>query len=115
MVSECGKGFWPGAEVIIFVSEVALLADEPRQHASAEPALADARVEHCSFVARIRADDEDCVRPVNANDRRIEEVGPSAEFRMELRTVLATINVGRAELSEQHLQRKHFLDRRQIA
>ena len=34
---------------------------------------------------------------------------------MELRTILATVDVGRTKIGEQRLEREHFLDRRQIA
>ena len=115
MVGEGGERFRPGAEVVVFVGEVGHFADEPGQHAAPEPALTNARVEHRRFVARIRTDDEDRVGLVDSRDRRIEDVGRAAEFRMELRTILATVDVGRAEPGEQRLQREHFLDRRQIA
>ena len=98
MVGERGKRFRPGAEVIALVGQVGLFAEDARQHAALQPALADARVEHRRFAARIRADDEDRVRLVDARDRRIEQIGRAAEFRMQLRTVLAAVDVRRAEL-----------------
>ena len=115
MVGECGKRFGRRAKVIVFEGEVGHFANEPRQHAAAEPSLTDACIEHRRFVARIRADDENRVRLVDAGNRRIEKVGRTSKLRMELRTILAAVDVGRTELGEQRLEREHFLDRRQIA
>ena len=40
MVDETGKAFGPGAQIIIAVSEIGLLADDADQQIALEPALA---------------------------------------------------------------------------
>ena len=48
-------------------------------------------------------------------DRRIENIAGAAEFRIELRAVLAAIERRDAEALHQQLQREDFLRRREIA
>ncbi len=88
-----------------------LLADQPdgQLPLGLTPALEDAGVEHRRLVARIGADQEDGVGLVDACDGGIEQIGGAAERRIELRAVLAAIDVGRAELLGEKLQREHFL------
>ena len=72
----------PGAEVIIVISKVGLLADQAEQHIALEETLADAGVEHGCFAPRIDADQHDGVGVVDAGDGRIEQIAGAAEYRM---------------------------------
>ncbi len=93
--------FWSRAQVIVFVGEIGACADDADRRAALEPPLANTRVEDRRLVARVRADDENSVSLVDAGDRRVEEIGRAAKFRMQFRAVLTTVDIGRAELGEQ--------------
>ena len=115
MLGEGGERLRAGAEIIVAVGQVGLLADDADQAIALQPALADAGVEHRRFEARIRADDHDRVGLVDAGDRRIEQIGGAAELRIELGAVLAAIDARGAELVHQPLEGEHFLDAGEIA
>ena len=115
MLGDLSQRLRPRAEMIVVIGQIGLLADDADQHAAFQPALADARVEHRGFAARVRADDDDGIGLVDARDGRVEKIGRAAEFRIQLRAVLAAIDVGRAELSDEVLEREHLLDGREVA
>ena len=115
MIDEGGERVRPGAEIIVFVGQVGLLADDADQAIALEPALADAGVEHRRLDARVRADNHDRVGFVDAGDSRIEQVAGAAELGIELRAVLAAIEIGDAERVHQPLEREHLFDAGEIA
>ena len=61
-----------GAQVLVVVGEIRRFADDADVRA-AQPSLADARVQHRRFEARVRADQQDRVGFVDAGDGRVEE------------------------------------------
>ena len=79
------------------------------------PALQDAGIEHRRFEARIGADEQNRVGLVDALDRGVEQIGGAAERGIELGAVLPAIDIGRAELLGESLQREHLLGRGKIA
>ena len=114
-VGDLGQGLGPRAEIVVSVSEIHILADQPDRDASLglARALEDAGVEHRRLVARIGADEQEGVGLVDAGDGRIEQIARAAERGIELGAVLAAIDIGRAELGGEQLQRKHLLGRLQ--
>ena len=78
----------------------------PMAHmAAVQVALADARVQHRRFEARIGADQQDRIGLVDAADAGVEDV--AAARAVEHGAVLAAVDVGRAEARHQVLQRHH--------
>ena len=106
---------WSSAQVIVFVSQIGVGADDAYRRAALEPALANARVEDGRLVARVGANDENSVSLIDTGDRRVEKIGCAAKLRMQFRAILTAVDIGRAELAEQRLEREHFFDRRQVA
>ena len=112
---DIGQRLRPGAEIVIGVGEIGLLADQADRKIARAPALADAGVEHGRFPARIGADDEQRVGLLDAGDGGVEEVGRPAPGRIERGAILAAVDVGDAEPRHQILEREHLLDRGEIA
>src|SRR5262249_53942560 len=110
-----GEGLRAGAEVLIRISEVGALADQTDRKAAPAPALADTRVEHSRFPARIRAGDEQCVGLFDSGNCGIEEISRPAPARIERRAVLPAIEVGATEPRQQLLEREDLLDCGKIA
>jgi hypothetical protein len=69
-----------------------------------QPRLADARVQHRRFPARIGADQQQRVRCFDALECRVEEIGLTRSGR-QLRAILPAIEVGNPEAAQQILQR----------
>ena len=116
-VGELGQSFGAGAEIVVSISEIGLdtdQADGQTALALADP-LEDAGIQHRRLVARIGADQQDGVGLLDAFDRRIEQIRRAAERRIELGAVLAAIDIGRAELLCEKLQREHLLGRAEVA
>ena len=114
---ELGEGLRAGAEMLIRIGEVGLRPDQAdgKMPLRLPPALQDAGIEHRRFEARIGADEQNCVGMVDALDRRVEQIGGAAERGIELGAVLPAIDIGRAELLGEKLQREHLLGRGEIA
>ena len=116
-VGDLGQSLGAGAEIVVSISEIGLDTDQ----ADGQTALAladtleDAGIQHRRLVARIGADQQDRVGLLDAFDRRVEQIGRAAERRIELGAVLAAIDIGRAELLSEKLQREHLLGRAEIA
>ena len=110
-----GERLRAGAEIAVGIGQVGLLADQADREIAHAPALADARVEHRCFAARIRADDQQRVGLLDARDGGVEQVGRPAPLRVERGAVLPAIEIDDAEPSHQVLQREDLLDRREIA
>src|SRR5438034_7075368 len=81
---------------------------------SLEIALAQPRVHQRGFRARVRAEEQTNIRPLDAADRRVEQVAGAAT-RIELGAVLATIEARRSHPAEELLQREHRFGIAQIA
>ena len=78
------------------------------------PALADARVENGSFLARVGADDQERIGLLDPGNGRIED--PGRPSRLGVKGVAALHGqIGRTVLAEQILEREHLLDRGEIA
>ena len=72
-----------GAEIGVGIGEIGLLADHAdRSGIALEEALADARIQHRRFLARIGADQHDRVGLFDAGNGRVEQIAGAAEFRM---------------------------------
>src|SRR4029077_14976560 len=107
---EFGEELRAGAERLIVVSEVGLRADEADCEATLRltEALEDAGIEHRRLEARVGTDQENGVGPLDAFDGRVEQIGSAAERRIELCPVLPAIDIGRAKLPGENLQREHL-------
>ncbi len=112
---QIGQGFRPGAEIVVFVGEIGLLADDANRESPGAPALADAGIEHRRFAARIGADDQQSVGALDAGNGRIEQVACPAPCRLKHRAVLARVDIGAAKSRHQILEREQVFDRREIA
>src|ERR1700730_5024663 len=77
-------------------------------------ALAQPRVHQRGFPARVRAEEQTNIRPLDAGNRRVEQVAGAAT-RIELGAVLPTIEARRSNPGEELLQREHRLGVAQIA
>ena len=115
VVEERGERIGAGAEIGVIVGEIGALADHPDLEVRVAPALADAGVEHRRFLARIGADDHHAVGFIDPGDGRVEEVARAAPFGIEHGAVLAAVEVRRAELPDQLLEREHLLDAAEVA
>ncbi len=58
------------AEIVIAIGEVGVIADDRDRRAPGAPGLADARIEHRRFLARIGADVEDGIGFLDAGNGR---------------------------------------------
>ena len=67
------------------------------------------------LMARIGADEKNRIGLVDASDGGVEQIGRAAERGIEFRAILAAIDIGRAELLGEQLQREHLLGRGEIA
>src|SRR5580692_4175177 len=101
--------------MLIAICQISLETDDAYRRAALEPALAYARVEHRRLVARVRANDKKGIGLVDAGNCRVKKIGCAAKFRMQFRTILTAVDVGRAELAEQRLEREHLFDCRKVA
>src|SRR6185437_12280074 len=89
-------------------SEVELGPDRRRLEAALEPALAQPRIDDRRLEARVAADEEAGIGFFDAGDGGVEEVAGAAR-RIERGAVLAAIEMGRAQLRHQILERHHRL------
>ena len=114
---DLGQRLGAGAEIVIGIGEIHLRADQPDRDLglSMPRALEDAGIEHRRLVARIGADQQDGVGMVDAGDGGIEQIGGAAERGIEFGAVLAAIDIGRAELVGEQLEREHLLAGSEIA
>ena len=101
--------------MIVFICQLGFGADDAYRRAAPEPAFPNARVEDGRLVTRAGADDENSVGLIDPGNRRVEKIGCAAKLGVQFRAILAAVDVGRAELAQQRLEREHFFDRRQIA
>ena len=93
---ELAERLRPGAEIVVGIGQVdAARRSAPIGKLPGAPALADARVEHRRFLARIGADDQQRVGLLDAGDGRVEQVARAAERRIERRAVLPAVDVRR--------------------
>ena len=114
--SEFGEGLGAGAEIIVGIGQVDVLADHAdRAVAPTRQRLRMRTLSTGGLDARVRADDQDRVRLLDAGDRRVEQVGAAAMRRVQLGAVLPGSRCWRRRAPHQQLQREHFLDRREIA
>src|SRR5262249_60679772 len=97
-----------GTQVFVRVGKVGTLADE-RDGATLTPALADARIEHCGLEPRVGADKQNDIGSFDTLNAAVEEIASAAEPRIELGAVLAAVEIGRAEASEEIAQGEHLL------
>src|ERR1700731_2182698 len=88
------------AEIVVTVGEIGLGADQADLELAAAPALADARVENGSLLARIRAHDQKRISLLDAGNGRIENVGGATVLRIEGLAALHR-EIDRAKLGEQ--------------
>ncbi len=116
-VGDLGERLGAGAEIVVSIGEVFILADQAdgKLALALAGALQNTGIEHRRFMARIGADQKNRVGLIDAGDGGIEEVGGAAEGRIELGAVLAAIDVGRAERIGEKLEREHFLRRGKVA
>ena len=111
---QCGQHAGRRAKFLHPIGQIGLAADQADRNIAGQPPLADARVQHRRFAARIGADQQDRVGILDAGDRGVERVEVAAR-RIEPGTILAAIEVGRAERRHQVLQRQHALGVAQVA
>ncbi|OIQ74570.1 hypothetical protein GALL_437730 [mine drainage metagenome] len=111
---EIAKRVRPRAEIVIGVGKIGLGADDPDLELSAAPALADAGIENGRLFARVRAHDQKRVGLFDTGNGRIEDVGGAPRLATE---GVAALNreIDGAAFRKQLLQRKHLLDRGEIA
>ena len=116
-VGDLGERLGAGAEIIVGIGQVGILTDEPNGYfaLSLTPALKDARIQHGRLMARIGADEKDRIGLVDAGDGGVEEIGRPSKRGIECRAILAAIDIRRAELLGEQLQREHLLRGGQIA
>ena len=101
------------AEIVVIIGEIGLGADQADLELAGAPALADARVENGSLLARVGADDQERIGLLDPGNGRIED--PGRPSRLGIKGVAALHRqIGRTVLAEQILQREHFLDRGEI-
>jgi hypothetical protein len=105
----------PSAEIIVAIGEIGALADQADRKGAHAPTLADARVEHGRFAARIGGDDEQCVRLIDSGDGGVEQVARPAPCWIEHRAVLPAVKIDDAEPRHQILEGEGFLDRGKVA
>ena len=105
----------PGAEVLVRVSEIGPLADQPDRQGAGAPTLADTRVENGCFASRVRANEQQGIRLLDSGNAGVEEIARPPPRRIEHRAVLPAIQIGHAEPRHQILEREDFLDRCEIA
>src|SRR5579859_1723728 len=72
-----------GAEMVARVGQIGLGADHTDLELARAPALANARVENGSFLARVRTHDQKRVGLVDAGNRRIENIGGASGAGIE--------------------------------
>ena len=104
----------PGAKLLGRIGQVGLGADQTDRHAGGEPALADAGIQYRRFLARVAADDQQRIGVFDAGDAGVEAV-EVAPRHIQPRTVLAAVEVRRAQRDHELFQRQHALDVAQIA
>src|SRR3989337_4089766 len=104
-VGDLGQRLGAGAEIVVSIGEVFILADQGdgKLALALAGALQNTGSEHRRFMARIGADQKNRVGLIDAGDGGIEEVGGATESRIELGAVLAAIDVRRAELLSETL------------
>ena len=71
---QLGQRLRPGAEIFVRIGQVVPFADQSDREGALQPALADAGVEDGRFLARVRADDQQRIRVLDARDGRVEEI-----------------------------------------
>ncbi len=77
--------------------------------------LENARVQNRRLVARVGADEQDRVGLVDAGDRRVEQIAGAPMRGIERGAVLAAVDIGRAQLIGEQLQREHLLGGGEVA
>ena len=104
-VGDLGQRLRACAKIVVRICEIGILADQPdRQLAAAlVHALENAGIQHRRLVARVGADEQDRVSLVDAGDGRVEQIARAPVRWIECGTVLAAVNIGRAELVGQQL------------
>ena len=86
--AEIGQRLRARAEIVVGIGQIGLLADQRDRELAGAPALADARIEHRRFAARIGADDQQRVGLLDAGDGGVEQIARPAPRRIERRAVL---------------------------
>jgi hypothetical protein len=100
-IGNVGERLGPGAQVLAGIGERRQLTDEAHRELGRAPALADARVQHRRLAPRISADDKERARLLDAGDGGVEKVRAAAELGIDLRPVLAAVDVRRAKARHQ--------------
>src|SRR5690606_3200070 len=113
-VRDLGERARAGAELDHGVGEIDLGTDPPRDEAALAPALADARVDQGRLVARVGADQQAEIGLLDPGDGGVEQIA-AAGVRLELRAVLAAVEMRRAGAGHQVLQHDHGLAVDQVA
>src|SRR5262249_42052131 len=111
MPANRGKRLRSGADIVVRVGQVRLRPDYADWKFSGAPALADARIEDRGFLARIGADDQQCVGTIDPRYCSIEQVAGAAPGRIERRAILPAIEIGDLQARHQIFEREDFLDR----
>ena len=102
-----------GAELLDRIGQIDRRTDIGDLQRAGQPCLADARIQHRRFPARIAADQQDRIRRFDTGDGRVEQIGLARTA--ELRAVLAAIQIGDAERRHQILERLDLFGGGQIA
>ena len=104
----------PLAQMLVFIGQVELLADDGHLEAALMAALQDPGVHERGFPARIAADDQAGIGLLDAGDGGVEEIaGPVA--RIERGAILAAVDIGRAEGGHEPLEGEHRLGIDEVA
>ena len=111
---DISQGRQRGPKIRAGISEISRRTDAGHRQACLPPALAQTRIQHCRFLARIGTDDQNRIGLINACNACIEEIRGATPSRINHAAVLTAIKIMGTEGLEQRFERIGLFNGSQI-